>query len=84
MRYMESSTIYFAPHTSDNNLRLHMANTHFNKEMSVEAPKKYSWGIAPEGTTNHHFEQAMCFITAEIIEEFINPIIAEKGNTPSE
>ena len=78
MRYMERSTIYFAPHTSDTSLRLHMAKIHFNKEMSVEAPKLYSWGIAPEGTTNEHFEQAMCYIVAIINEDFINPVV-KKG-----
>ena len=74
MRYMERSTFYAPPHTAIGSLRRHMANIQFTREMSAEAPKQYSWGIAPRLSTNHHFDKDMCYIQAEIIEELIQPI----------
>lgn len=78
MRYMERSTFYCPMYSSDNQLRLHLAKKQFTREMSAEAPKQYTWGIAPRLSTNHHFEKDMCYIEASIIEELINPVV-EKG-----
>jgi len=83
MRYMERSTVYFTPHTSSTSLRVHQANIHFNREMSREAPKRYSWGFAPIGSTRDDYPIDMCFITAEINEDLINPVIV-KGEDHSE
>ena len=74
MRYMERSTFYAPPHTAIGSLRRHMANIQFVREMSPEAPKKYSWGFAPRMTTRDNYDRDMVYIQAEIIEELIQPI----------
>ena len=74
MRYMERSTIHLPYFTAIGSLRRHMAMIQFNREMSPEAPKSYSWGFIPSHSTRDNYDKDMVYIQAEIIEELIEKV----------
>ncbi len=74
MRYMERSIIHLPYFTAVGALRRHMAKIQFNREMSVEAPKRYSWGFTPRMSTRDQYPTDMVYIQAEIVEELIEKV----------